>query len=223
MFSLQRFDRNLEKMALADMGSCPNSFCRFWNWKVRTESSNQHILDSRNINETFSLLSPTLRQWRWSRPKNHQNLAVELEKALMGIQRSYDKIRRFSLLDFDMVPDEALRQIWDELGKVKPPKKGSNGEYSVMAVTKPLMFLWGQTPAFDSQVREKMSGELKLSALDNDRWTFDDWHEAMESLQEILKKDKSFVKHLGETSEKEYGENSAVPYGRFIDTYFYWR
>jgi hypothetical protein len=148
-------------------------------------------------------------------------LAVELEKALMGIQGSYDKIRRFSLLDFDLVPDKALRQIWDELGKVKPPKNGSNGEYSVMAVTKPLMFLWGQTPAFDSQVREKMSGELKLSVLDNDRWTFDDWHEAMEFLQEVLKKDKSFVKHLREASEKEYGINSSVPYGRFLDIYYY--
>jgi hypothetical protein len=223
VFSLQRFDRNLKKMALEDMGSCPNSFCRFWNWKVRTEHSNQHILDSRNINETFSLLSPTLRRWRWSRPRNHQKLAVELEKALMGIQGSYDKIRRFGLLDFGLVPDMPLRQIWDELGKVKPPKDSSSGEYLVMAVTKPLMFLWGQTPAFDSQVRENMSCELKLSALDNDRWTFDDWHKAMESLQEILKKDTSFVKHLGEASEREYGMNSAVPYGRFIDIYFYWK
>lgn len=151
------------------------------------------------------------------------NSTIPLSSPLLSARGSYDQIRRFNLLDFDMVPDKALRQIWDELGKVKPPKNSSSGEYLVMAVTKPLMFLWGQTPAFDSQVRENMSWELKLSALDNDRWTFDDWHKAMESLQGILKKDTSFVKHLGEASEREYGMNLTVPYGRFIDTYFYWK
>lgn len=66
-----------------------------------------------------------------------------------------------------------------------------------------------------------MSKELQLPELDNDRWTFDDWHKAMESLQRILKKETSFVKYLGEASEKEYGANLTVPYGRFIDAYFY--
>jgi hypothetical protein len=133
-----------------------------------------------------------------------------------------NQIRRYSLLEFERVPGEPLELVWHELGCVKEFEKNPVGYYPAMATTKPLMFLWGQTLAFDSVVRRRMP-KLRIFSVTNDYWSFEDWKKVMVRFQKSLKQQPEAISLFKKVSQKEYGMDTIVPYGQFIDLYYWTR
>ncbi len=204
-----------------DFETYPYSFCEFWKWKLRTETKSGHILDAKHIKETCDKLSRTLKKWQWNRPYSFLELVERLEGTLEKVCDAYNQIRNYSLLEFNEIPNEPLELIWHELGCVKTgEEKNLSGYYLVMGTTKPLMFLWGQTLAFDSRVRKRMP-RFDIHGLSDNYWGFTKWKKVMVRFQESLKRQPEVVDLLREVSRKEYGTDSIVPYGQFLDLY-YW-
>lgn len=123
-------------------------------------------------------------------------------------------------MEFDKAPVKDLERIWDALGSAKP--KGSYGQYGelVMTITKPLMFLWGQTPAFDSVVRDEMPS-FNLTGFKNTRWEFSLWIDVMTKLQTYLNSNPELVSSFRRISAEKYGTKAMIPYGQFLDL-CYW-
>ena len=153
MLDAEKMRERFKLFKKIDYGTYPYCFGEFWKWKLRTENESEHILNDRNAGIANGKLGQTLKIWQWHRPYAFATFAPRLKKALVDMQESYNQIRKFSLLEFDKIPKDQLERVWHELGSVKNLGKNVGGYYSVMATTKPLMFLWGQTLAFDSVVR----------------------------------------------------------------------
>ena len=104
--------------------------------------------------------------------------------------------------------------------KNKDGKRYSNGYYFAIAVCKPLLLLWGQTTAFDSKVRKNLPRSYQVSGY-RSRMTFDEWYNAMSRISEDLARDSTCVQLIQSEVEKRYRVASPVPYGRYLDIY-YW-
>jgi hypothetical protein len=221
MIDLKQFESRFQSFRKFDYQSYPNCFGEFWKWKLITETKSEHILDAEHIKKKYGILSETLKIWQWHRPYSFSRLAKRLKGALEKICDAYNQIRSYSLLEFNEVPNEPLKLIWHELGCVKKgEEKNPSGYYLVMPITKPLMILWGQTLAFDSRVRKHMP-KFNISGLRTDYWSFGTWKKVMIKFQESLKQQSEVVSLFEEVSKKEYGIKSSVPYGQFLDLY-YW-
>ena len=92
------------------------------------------------------------------------------------------------------------------------------GAYNVIAVCKPLMLLWGQTLAFDSNVRYNISG-MNIR-VDQHVWRFDKWYDTMAAFAEYLATNEEVRGCIQRLSKNKYGEGR-VPYGRFLDIYYF--
>lgn len=218
---LEEFEYRFQSFKKIDYESYPYCFGEFWKWKLRTETKSEHILDAQHIKETYDRLSQTLKIWQWHRPDSFFELAERLKDALEKMRDAYNQIRSYSLLEFSEIPNEPLELVWHELGCVKTVGgKNPCGYYLVMATTKPLMFLWGQTLAFDSVVRRCMP-RFSILELGDNYWSFGTWKKVMVRFQESLKRQPKALDLFKEVSRKEYGIESLVPYGQFLDLY-YW-
>lgn len=222
MFNLEEFRLRFQYFRKIDYQTFPYCFGEFWKWKLRTENKSEHILDVKHLEKTYNRLSQTLKIWQWHRPYSFFELARRLKDSLERIRNAYNQIRRYSLLEFDEIPHEPLELIWHELGCVKTFEKNAGGYYLAMATTKPLMFLWGQTLAFDSVVRERMPRFDILGVIDN-YWSFEKWKKVMVRFQEGLKRQPEVVDLFKKVSSREYRTDSIVPYGQFIDLYYWVR
>ena len=131
-------------------------------------------------------------------------------------------MRDFSLLDLKEIPEKPLKDIWQELGRVKEfeGERNSGGHYYAIAVCKPLLLIWGQTPAFDSKVRKNLPLSYRIPKY-RSRLIFDEWYNAMKKLSEDLSRDSDCVKLIQKESLKRYTVDDPVPYGRYLDIY-YW-
>ncbi len=202
-------------------------FDNFWKWRLRNESRNEHILDDNHLRETASKdyykLPGILRRWKAYRKSKNSEPYVTLQDSLRNISKAYDRIRSYSLLEFDRTPHDTLELIWNELGRVKEYGGNINsyGRYYVISVCKPLMLLWGQTLAFDSRVRAHIPRLRNVRGLRDRRWSFTAWKQAMESFQETLNQEPEVVDSFKEVSLQKYGTDSIVPYGRFFDIYYF--
>jgi hypothetical protein len=220
---IEDFRSRFQSFREIDYKTYPYCFGEFWKWKLRTETENEHILDARHIEETHKKLGETLKRWRWNRPYKHAELAERLRRALENIRDAYDQIRKYSLLEFNSIPDEPLKLIWHELGCVKTKEeKSRSGYYLIMGTTKPLMLLWGQTPAFDSVVRAKMP-KFGIPRLTDNYWDFMIWKTVLTKFQEGLKQQPEVIQVFREVSREEYGSDSITPYGQFLDLYYWTR
>ena len=197
-----------------------SKFDGFWRWKIKTETEEEHILDDNYRNQACSKLWSILRGWHAYRPYDSTPYLRVLKGALKKMADSYNQIRTYSLLEFDKVPDKPLRLIWHELGRVKKigGRKNKHG-YSIVSLSKHLMFLWGQTPAFDSRVRTHIPGSYNVSK--SNRWCFEEWKRVLGSFQEGLSRQPEDVDAFKEESLKRYGTDSTVPHGRFLDIYYH--
>jgi len=215
---------------LTQFRSRPQAFVRldyavdyegFWRWKLEIETKNEHILDDNHRRETYHRLCLTLPRWLTYRGAPGIKWREILEDSLDRISEAYDQIRSYSLLEFSEVPDDPLELIWHELGRVKENagNRNSAGLYYIVAITKPLMFLWGQTLAFDSIVRTHVPRSYNVPKCT--QWCFDEWKRVIESFQVGLKQQPEDVELLKEVSQEKYGTDSIVPYGQFLDLY-YW-
>lgn len=222
MLNLEKFRTRFQHFRRFDYQSYPHCFGEFWKWKLRTENECLHILDDKHIEETYNRLSKTLKIWQWHRPNSFSELAGRLEESLKRIGNAYNEIRRYSLLEFDEIPYEPLEMVWHELGLIKTFEKNTTGYYLAMATTKLLMFLWGQTLAFDSVVRKRMP-RFHIFCITGNYWTFEKWKKVMVRFQKSLKQQPEAVDLFKKISSEEYGTASIVPYGEFIDLYYWVR
>jgi hypothetical protein len=149
-----------------------------------------------------------------------------LDDSLKEISSEYDLVRKKSLLEFDKIPRNALESIWHKLGRVKE-KDGSENRFSkyyVMATTKQLMFLWGQTLAFDTLIRKMMPSSkyayIRAQGKEN-RWAFSMWYNVMSEFQERVLEMPDFIELGYKISSDEFGSDKIVPFGQFVDLY-YW-
>ena len=216
----------------------------FWDGKARIENDGgHHILDNLHFNQTLDKLINILPTWKTYR--NAQcDWRKELPRSLKHIVESYDQIRKFSLLDFNDIPKTHLENIWNELGRVKEPEgqKRPEGDYYLIAVCKPLLFLWGQTPALDSINRKNIRNELNILSYkpvssnrprlyhrvplyprvpSTSRWSFEDWRELMKWFQKQLNDAPDIKKYCTEEFHEWTSKNELIPWGRYLDIYYY--
>lgn len=226
MVDLEQFRFRLQSFACKYPGyeTDPYDFDEFWRWKLRVETQNEHILDDTHRRQTYLRLRRALPKWRTYRPYNSATCLRILEDSLGKISNAYNKIRSYSLLEFNEVPDKPLKLIWNELGRVKERggNRNSRRYYYIVAVSKPLIFLWGQTLAFDSRVRAHIPRfNFHSYVIKDTRWSFRTWKRVMESFQEDLAREPEVVGLFKEESLRRYGTDHTVPYGRFLDIYYF--
>ena len=198
-----------------------SEFDGFWRWKIKIETEGEHILDDNYRDQACSKLWSALRGWQAYRPCDSNVCLRVLKGALKNMADSYNQIRNYSLLEFDRVPNKPLNVIWHELGRVKEidGRKNEHGYYYIVSLTKHLMFLWGQTPAFDSKVRTRMPSSFNISRYN--QWPFEEWKRVLADIQKNLTQEPEVVATFKEESQKRYGTESIVPYGRFLDMYYH--
>jgi hypothetical protein len=196
-------------------------FAGFWKWKLRNETKNEHILDDKHRKEAHHRLCRILPGWLTYRPYDSATCLEILEISLKNMFDAYNQIRHYSLLEFDKIPNNPLELIWHELGRAKEEngKTNSVGLYYIVAISKPFMFLWGQTLAFDSIVRSYVPRSLNVSKGHN--WVFDKWKSSMRNIQKFLKQQPEVIELFKKVSREKYGTDHFVPYGQFMDLY-YW-
>jgi hypothetical protein len=198
-------------------------FDNFWNRKLSIEKSEeQSILDDVYFENTAEQLWSILVDWNTYRNGDNLNLdrKTELERALKSIKKVYIEIKGFSLLEFESIPVESLQRIWNELGRVKEVncKTNASSEYYVISICKPLMLLWGQTLAFDSKVRNNTPKFVPK----NNRWSFFIWKKVMVEIQKQMLNNPNIAKAFElKLKTLKYSESKIVPYGRFLDIYFF--
>lgn len=223
LFNPNDFKSKFEHFKKLDNPTDQYSFGGFWKWKLATENESAQILDEKNLNITYDKLSKTLRKWKWARsnrPSNFDELAPKLLCSLKSMRNSYNELRKYSLLEIEEISEALLKNVWDEIGCVKSLEKNRPGYYLVMGATKPLMFLWGQTPAFDSVVRKEMP-KFGITGLTCDHWNFEMWKKVLASFKDELEQQHGLIEFLKQMSKDEYNTDRIVPYGQFIDLY-YW-
>ena len=219
MINLEAFRKRFEAYKKMDYA---NNYYSFWRWKVGIESNDAHILDKEHLSITHEKLKSIMKAWQTYRPKDSTICLRRLEPSLKYIAPIYDEIREIDLLSFPEAPRDKLKEIWQKLGRVKEDDgaERSFSDYFVVAVTKPLMFLWGQTLAFDDLVRTSMPPSRYHNVTEN-RWTFTLWHNVMEEYHERTLEQPDFIELSREICLEEFGTSDFVPYGQFLDLY-YW-
>lgn len=210
------------------IGSFPSNYMQnfdyLWKWKIEAESKNAtHILDGDLRKETYRRLCIILPRWQTYRNGENLNPLQTLKDSIDSVAEAYSQLRTYTLLDFDEIPSEVLETVWHELGRVKEyeGKRSATGYYYVISVCKPLLLIWGQTLAFDSYVRKHVPVSYSVPK-HSSKWNLQQWIEAMREFCEHLKKDQESLDFMRKDAEQRYGRNSVVPYGRYLDIY-YWK
>lgn len=222
MIEITEFEKRWQIFERVENKEKPHTFSNFWNYKIKIENETNHILDEDNIERTLSKLGNILKKWDWHRPCSFEECFQRLSQSLTRISEPYNRIRQFNLKDFDKIPKNELRIIWNELGSIKESQDNPNNSQGqlIMPITKPLMILWGQTPTFDSVIRDNM-WLFKYKEFTNSRWTSNFWIHVMNELCDFIKRNKEMDECFRRTAENKYGTDQPVPYGRFFDIYFY--
>lgn len=245
--TMDDFTRRIKEFMQSE-SSGSRLFIEFWKKKIEVERNNGSILDESKIDKTMKCLLRMVRKWRLYRPRKIEEIEKGLKEALYNITEEYNNIRETSLPELldnrsgikaDVVG--ALSKVWNNLGHIKDPNNSGNS-LLVMAPTKFLMFLWGQTPAFDSYLRSEAAKRAwdvirgkrpevseycrptELSWPSKDRWAFDDWRFTLELIGTKVRENYQLKKKIEELSEEYFKTNSgdwAVPYGFFIDAYLW--
>lgn len=196
-------------------------FNSFWNWRIEVEINGNHILDDAHLDDTYRKLCGVLPKWQTYRPlKFGSEKRQLLRESLESVSKAYSKIKNYSLLEFEKAPKRSLEKIWHKLGQIKTEtgKRDSNGYYSIIAVCKPLMLLWGQTMAFDKRVREN----IPINSLGSKhKWNFERWVQVMKDFSRKLNKNEKFTRFLKEWCREVFGTDRIVPYGRFLDIFYF--
>jgi len=222
------FKYKVELSINKDSASYITQYNDFWKWKISVERhSKGHILDAEHMDYTRKRLMAILPGWQTYRGAKC-SYEKELPIALGRIVDAYNEIKQYSLLEFHKVPDDLLRFVWDTLGRVKEDSGVSRTDldYFVIAVCKPLMFLWGQTLAFDSinriNINKDRSLQFTLQLLRRSRWTYSYWKSVMQDFQRELLQKPDIIDYCKSHSCRVFGSNSIIPYGRYLDLYYYY-
>jgi len=199
------------------------NFDHVWKWKVSIEDEDITVLDDDHLNEAFKRLEKILPKWQTYRKGKNDYPYRTLKESLQNISGTYKEIREYSLLEFNEIPIKSLQHIWHELGRVKEfeGRTNTNGIYYAIAACKPLLLIWGQTPAFDTKVRENFPCEYGVKKY-NYRMPFKQWYNTMKMISEDLNRQTECIEVIEEMSHERYGDDKLTPYGRYLDIY-YWK
>ena len=219
MIDLTEFEKRWLILERIEEKERPHTFTNFWFYKLKIENETNHILDKEHIERTISKLGNILKKWDWNRPYSFEDCFRKLSQSLTRISESYNRIRYFSLKDFDKIHEQELRNIWKELGSIKETQDNNLGQL-IMPITKPLMILWGQTPTFDSVTRDDIWFS-NYKEFKNPRWNYSFWIHIMKELSNFIKQNQKVDETFQQTALKKYGTDRIIPYGRFFDIYFY--
>lgn len=194
------------------------SYNDFWKWKIGVEVGGScHVLDDQHRDSACARLLNVLPSWQTYRGVKCDYRSW-LPVSLSSIADAYGQIRKYDLRSFDRIPMGLLEFIWHALGRVKTVSgsRRQRGDYHVIAVCKPLMFVWGQTPPFDSINRKAM----KLASYGNS-WDFQRWVSVVTGLRSQVLNDAGVVSVCEQEAVRIYGSKDIVPYGRFLDIYYH--
>lgn len=199
-----------------------DNFNYVWEWKIETEKRVDSILNNSLLPDTHYKLSKILNKWQTYRNGDNADSIGTLKIALQNISEPYKEIKNITLLEFDEIPHTPLEIMWHELGRVKEKygSKNDSGFYSIISICKPLLLLWGQTLAFDSNVRRNLADKFGVPK-NQGNWTFNQWIDIMNQISEALKSSPECISIIEKESHQRYGKDSPVPYGRFLDIYFF--
>ncbi|MGD0995712.1 MAG: hypothetical protein ABR909_09355 [Candidatus Bathyarchaeia archaeon] len=200
-----------------------SNFNYVWKRKIEIESSgNASVLDDSHRDEIYRRLCSILPKWQTYRPMDNTPCLATLKNSLVNISEAYNQLRKHTLLDFENIPNEALESVWHELGKAKENGGEMNdyGSYSVISICKPLLLIWGQTLAFDSKVRKNMLQKYRIDKYSGN-WNLREWKNIMILLSRELNEDKNAIEFMKKKTVEWYGKNTPVPYGRFLDIYYF--
>jgi hypothetical protein len=222
--NLASFKKKIESKGYMTYRSQYNSF---WEWKIGVEKDGKsHILDDEHRANACSRLLDILPGWQTWRGTECDYSSV-FPVALSNISGDYDQIRQYSLLNFNQIPDKPLKAIWHELGRVKE-KSGIGrirGDYFIISICKPLMFLWGQTLAFDSKTRKTIRADHSLTLTTSiprgSRWEFSQWKAIVNDFQRELSSKLEITQFLEQKAIEVFNSNLIVPYGRYLDIYYF--
>ena len=222
MIDLTEFEKRWLILERIEEKERPHTFTNFWFYKLKIENETNHILDKEHIERTISKLGNLLKKWDWNKPYSFEDCFNKLSQSLTRISESYNRIRHFSLKDFDKIHEQELRNIWKELGSAKETQDNVSNNLGqlIMPITKPLMILWGQTPTFDSVNRDDIWFS-NYKEFKNPRWNYSFWIHIMKELSNFIKQNQKVDETFQQTTLKKYGTDRIIPYGRFFDIYFY--
>lgn len=215
------------KIQSRDYMTYRSQYNSFWKWKIGIEKdAKSHILDDEHRADTCKKLLDILPGWQtWRGAEcDYQNV---FRVALSNIAGSYGQIRQYSLLNFSEIPGELLEEIWHELGRVKEKSgtRRTRGDYFIISICKPLMFLWGQTLAFDSRTRKNIRDDrsqlLTTSMPRGRRWELSQWKTMMNDFQRHLSSEPEIIRFLEQKASEVFNSNRVVPYGRYLDIYYF--
>lgn len=208
----------------ARINSFPSAYNRvfddFWRYKSAVEGQGGALLDGSHFARTAERLMEALRSFQAYRPVPYVEWSRRFTPALMRARGALTEIQSYSLLELDRVDKDCLKTIWAELGRVKDVSHSLLGWTYVVGIGKPLMFLWGQSPRFDSKNRVEMGSELSMALLSN-YCGFEEWYSLFCLIGSRLAVSPECIGIMKRVSAKRYGGFARVPYGRFVDMY-YW-
>ncbi len=143
-------------------------------------------------------------------------------------KNNYDKFYRWevkveskngnSILDSNhisqtYIPRQLYAPMWQELARAKEADVQTNdyGSYAIIAMCKPLLFLWRQTLVFDNKVRGNLPDRYRVNKYSR-RWTVNEWMRVMSIISKDLNQDPETVEFIENKSVEGYGKDAAVPY-----------
>ena len=211
-----------------------NVFCRY---KQRVETTGASILNQDNLDETTVHIDGMLRDPDWGLERTGIPSYLVVRSILEGVAGTYNKIRHIKLGDGKMANISqhlaaaycGLRQIANTKQRNYDPDQ--SGAYYLVAKSKVLMFIWGQTPGFDSRVRSHLVASSYppapfqlphvpqrqlLSEGENRRYTPDQFCSILEELDKWVQKWPA--NNGGQSLHSLY---PAWPAGRIIDVTYY--
>lgn len=200
-----------------------SDFNYVWKRKIEIEAlGNASVLDDRHRDEIYRRLCSILPKWQTYRPMVNAPCLATLKNSIGNISETYNQLRKHTLLDFENIPNEPLEFIWHELGRAKENggERNDYSSYSVISICKPLLLIWGQTLAFDTNVRKNMPQKYRINKYSGN-WNLREWKNVMILLSRELNEDKSAIEFMKKKTLDWYGKNTPVPYGRFLDIYYF--
>ena len=129
MLDLDLFRKRLQ---LYERLEYTSDFEQFWEYKLRTETENAHILDDEFRVDTYRMLCRILPKWKTYRGVRGIRWKECLKDSLKNMYGAYKIVKNYSLLEFDEVPIEPLNLIWHELGRIKEMEIRIQMEYIML-------------------------------------------------------------------------------------------
>jgi len=213
---------NFEKKYCSFNKKYENDFDNFWLWKIQVEKETGHILDDSHFDLTFEKISSILSGWQYPRGINPQSKVWNnLKIALKNISNDYDDLRLYSLLDLEALDIQLLFRIWNQLSMVKQEDGYPTDNPLIVSIGKPLMLIWGQTIALDSRVRENFHRENSNFNFNSRRWEFKRWLSSLYLNYKFLQENNQVREMIERKSLEKYHVHQPVPYGRFLDIYYF--